>query len=245
MNLLNSLVGVVLDIFFPRRCPVCGDIVVPKSCKACDSCKDQLQLVKEPCCKKCSKPIEQEEAEYCFDCSNKKFHYEKGFALWIYDKRMKKSIGDFKYKGRREYVSFYAEEFIKYYGDVLKQLAPDALIPIPLHKAKLRTRGYNQAELLARAIGDQLQIPVINHVLIRNKKTLPQKELNDKERLKNLLEAFEICEDNHRKLSYMKRIILVDDIYTTGSTIEACTNVLKQAGVEEVFFISLCIGKGF
>jgi len=125
-------------------------------------------------------------------------------------------------------------------------LSVEGLVPVPIHKSKYRERGYNQAEVLAKGIGRELNIPVLSDLLIRNKKTLPQKQLSDKERLNNLREAFEYNSTYAEKLRRQPdRLMLVDDIYTTGSTIEACTNVLKQNGVSYVYFITLCIGKGF
>jgi ComF family protein len=233
-------------MLYPVRCPVCGDIVIPKGRRICSTCENKPQLIIEPRCKKCSKPIDQEQREYCSDCERKKYHFDYGFSLWVYDSVMKKSISDFKYNHKREYAKYYIEKVIFNYKDIIKKLAPDVLVPVPIHKSKYRERGYNQAEILAYGIGKELNIPILPHLLIRNKKTLPQKQLSDKERLKNLQEAFII---NNKALSdypkRLKRILLVDDIYTTGSTIEACTNVLLRNGVEHVYFITLCIGKGF
>lgn len=240
------MIQAILDMLYPVRCPVCGDIVIPKGRRICSTCENKPQLIIEPRCKKCSKPIDQEQREYCSDCERKKYHFDYGFSLWVYDSVMKKSISDFKYNHKREYAKYYIEKVIFNYKDIIKKLAPDVLVPVPIHKSKYRERGYNQAEILAYGIGKELNIPILPHLLIRNKKTLPQKQLSDKERLKNLQEAFII---NNKALSdypkRLKRILLVDDIYTTGSTIEACTNVLLRNGVEHVYFITLCIGKGF
>lgn len=235
----------LLDMIYPRRCPICGDIVVPKDKKACPKCVKELLTIKEPRCKRCSKPIENEEKEYCYDCETKHFTYKEGYALWLYDKRMRKSIADFKFHNRKEYADFYVEEYLRNYSDVLRKIGADALLPIPIHKSKLRTRGYNQAEILAKKIGKELDILVVCDLLIRDKKTLPQKGLNDKERLKNLLHAFSVDKEKMKGYTKVKKVILVDDIYTTGSTIEACTKVLLQNGIWEVYFMSLCIGKGY
>lgn len=236
----------ILDMLYPVRCPVCGDIVIPKGNKICTPCESKLQLIAEPRCKKCSKPIDQEQSEYCSDCKRKDYHFEYGYSLWVYDSIMKKSISDFKYNHKREYARYYIEKVILSYGNSIKRLAPDAIVPVPIHKSKYRERGYNQAEILAKGIGKELEIPVLPQLLIRDKKTLPQKQLSDKERLKNLKEAFVVS--NKALNDYpkrLKRILLVDDIYTTGSTIEACTGELKRNGIEHVYFITLCIGKGF
>jgi ComF family protein len=195
---------------------------------------------------KCSKPLEIEEKEYCNDCERKQYHFEKGFSVWLYNDDMRHSIADFKYHNKKEYAKFYVEELVRLNGKSIIKLAPDVIVPVPLHRSKYLERGYNQADILAKGVGKALGLPVLSHLLVRNKKTLPQKKLSDKERLRNLQEAFSFnqLETNN----YLKKIIsvlLVDDIYTTGSTIEACTNVLKANGVEQVYFLTICIGKGF
>lgn len=236
----------ILDIIYPVRCPICSEIVLPKNNRVCRSCKEKLQYVREPRCKKCSKPIEQEEKEYCSDCERKKFHFTKGFAVWIYDDTMRKSIAEFKYHSKKEYAKFYIEEMLRYYGEEIEKLAPDAIVPVPIHKDKFRERGYNQADILAKGLGKRLNIPVLSDLLIRNKKTLPQKQLSDKERLRNLRQAFEFNEKalyNFNK--EIKTVLIVDDIYTTGSTIEACSNILIEHSINNIYFITLCIGKGF
>lgn len=235
----------ILDMIYPARCPICGEIVIPKGRLTCKACEDKPTLVTEPRCKKCSKPIELNEKEYCSDCERRGFHYDYGYSVWVYDDVMKQSIANFKYHNKKEYAAYYISEILKNYGDRLRRLQPDAIIPVPIHSSKYIERGYNQADILARGIGKELQISVLSDLLLRTKKTLPQKKLNDKERLRNLMEAFQLNEKlaatYPRKLS---RILLVDDIYTTGSTLEACTNVLKSNGIKEVYFIVLCIGKG-
>jgi len=228
------------------RCPFCTEIVVPKGERVCTGCKEKLPYIKEPRCMKCSKPIGNDREEYCSDCARKDHHYSRGFAVWRYDETMKRSIADFKYRGRKENARFYVSEIIRLYGDKIKEISPDVIVPVPLHRSKYNERGYNQAQLLALPIGKELGIPVLPRLLLRKKKTLPQKNLSDKERLKNLTEAFGYNERlavEYKK--QIKKVLLVDDIYTTGSTIEACTHVLKSNGVLEVFFLVLCIGEGF
>jgi ComF family protein len=240
------LLHAILDILYPVRCPVCADIVVPKDRRICFGCEKKLNFISEPRCKKCSKPIEQDQKEYCSDCERKDYHFEYGYSLWVYNSVMMKSISDFKYRMKKEYARYYIGQVIENYSKAIYKMEPDALVPVPIHKSKYRERGYNQAEILAKGIGKELGIPVLPNLLIRTKKTLPQKQLSDKERLKNLREAFRFNETemkNHKK--GLKRILLIDDIYTTGSTIEACTNVLMENGIERVYFITLCIGKGF
>ncbi len=237
----------IVDILFPRRCPLCQEVVVPKDRKACYTCVSKLTPIEEPSCKKCSKAIVEQEQEYCYDCVRQKHHYERGFAIYVYEGKIKKSLLDFKFQGKQEYADFYIEQLIRHTGDKLHKLSLDLILPVPLHPRKQRVRGFNQAELLAQGIADFLKIPVYTKILCRTKYTRPQKSLDDKERLHNLEKAFEV---DLESIPYPdglmgKKILLVDDIYTTGSTIEACTRTLLRVGCAKVFFITVCIGKGY
>jgi ComF family protein len=115
-----------------------------------------------------------------------------------------------------------------------------AIIPVPIHRSRLRQRGYNQAELVAKELSRLTGIPMYGKLVKRTKKTVPQKMLNPNERQNNLKKAFNI-DSNVVKLN---KTILIDDIYTTGSTIDAVAMELKRHGVKSVFFITLCIGEG-
>ena len=105
----------------------------------------------------------------------------------------------------------------------------------------MKKRGYNQAELIANELSQMTHIPVDSDILKRVVNTTPQKELNDKERAKNLKNAFQV---NEYIVQY-KKIVLVDDIYTTGATLDACAKALKEAGAEKIYFVAACIGTGF
>lgn len=240
------MLDIVFDVIFPRRCPICSDIASPRGELICKECRTKLYPIDEPKCLKCGKPIEDMEKELCFDCERKKHHYLKGYGLFVYKGDIKKSIANFKYHNKKEYARFYVEEFLLKYSEEIERIKPDAFVPIPIHRNKKNKRGYNQADVLAKEIGERLKIPVLSNLLIRDKYTLPQKQLNDKERLRNLEKAFSLSQEaKHRFPGDLKKIVLVDDIYTTGSTIEVCTNVLLQNDVQEVYFICVCMGKGY
>lgn len=115
-----------------------------------------------------------------------------------------------------------------------------AIIPIPLHRSKMRKRGYNQAELLAKQLSECMGIPIEKDVLYRIKKTRPLKEMNGEQRHRNLKGAFAVSKSWNPR----QNILLIDDIYTTGSTIERAAGILKKAGVKNVYFLTLSIGQG-
>ncbi len=189
---------------------------------------------------KCGKPLTEERAEYCPDCRRRTYSFEKGRAAFVYDGVMRGSISRFKYHNRRKYADFYADEILKRYGRMLRSWQAEALIPVPIHKSRMRKRGFNQAALVAERMGERLGIPVEKDLLVRVKKTKAQKNLSDAERRENLKNAFQVS-GNELKL---KRVVLVDDIYTTGSTLDAGASVLREAGAEKVYFLSICIGRG-
>lgn len=231
----------LLNLIYPRRCPVCDEITGTYGKLICEACASRLHPAGEPLCKKCGKPLAREEAEYCPDCAKGKHRYTRGRAAFVYDSLMRESVGRFKYGNRREYADFYVKELLERWGDTVRSWEADALVPIPLHPKRRRRRGFNQAELIAKGLGRKLGIPVYNRLLLRVKKTRPQKELSQQERRSNLKNAFQAVQNDVR----LKKVILVDDIYTTGSTIDAAAEVLLALGAEKVYFLSICIGRGY
>lgn len=225
-----------IDLLFPRRCPVC-DRVLPLGALICPPCADGLKKIRTPFCKKCGKGLEDEREEYCADCRKTTHFYTEGRALYEYP-CIRRSMYRFKYKGRREYAEFYGREISRLLGGAIRRWNPDALVPIPLHKARKRRRGYNQAQALADVLGRQLGIRVESRLLKRVKKTVPQKYLNREMRQNNLKKAFKLCRNDVK----LNTIIVIDDIYTTGSTIDAAAAALREAGVRKVYFIALAAG---
>ena len=207
----------------------------------CQECADKVEYIEEPRCKQCGKPIRYEEQEYCHDCTEQLFHYEQGKSIWLHKGPVRWSVYQFKYHNRRIFAEFYAKELQRLYGDKLREWRIDVIIPVPLHRRRKRKRGYNQAEVLAKELGKRCNIPVDNKSVIRTINTRPQKELNDKERKKNLSDAFWVTK--HWKKS--KNVLLIDDIYTTGNTIRSVARILKQKGAEKVYFLTISIGQDF
>ena len=231
--------GILTDLLFPRRCPVCDRPVKPFGRDICDACRSALVPVREPRCLKCGKQLADAGAEYCYDCAHRRHVYDRGAALYSYA-CIRQTIYRFKYGGRREYARFLGRSLAENLGSLIRSWHPDALIPVPLHPQRELQRGYNQAELLALELGKRLEIPVLSGYLVRVKRTRPQKELEGAARQNNLKKAFKIVQDDVK----LNTIVIIDDIYTTGSTIDAAALECRAAGVRRVFFITLAIGKG-
>ncbi len=228
--------GVALQLLFPRRCPVCHEIVTPFGEKICTPCRKRVKYITEPYCMKCGKQVEEGEM-LCKDCRRYPHAFVHGRALYEYS-CMAPAIYRFKYGGCREYAEFWGEETERYLGEYIRSTGAQALIPVPLHPNRQRKRGYNQATLLARAMGKHLNMEVRTDYVCRIRDTAPLKNLTAKERQNNLKKAF-IIKQNDVKL---KLVMLVDDIYTTGSTMDGVAEALLAGGVERVYFVTLACG---
>lgn len=228
----------VLQSIYPLRCPGCDEIVTPYGQKVCADCLVKMKLLTPPWCMKCGKKL-LDEQEICSDCEREEHEFVRGRALYEYGSVFD-SVYRFKYGGRQEYADHFGEQMAYYLKDFLQKIDPDALIPIPLHRKRQIMRGYNQSLLLAQALGKYTGIPVYEDYLIRVKNTVPLKSQKPKERQNNLKKAFNVKENDVK----LEKVVLVDDIYTTGSTIDEAGRTLRQFGVKEVYFITLACGEG-
>lgn len=206
----------------------------------CPKCLSQLRPIGEPRCKKCGKAISREEEELCMDCERGSHAFEEGRGIFIYDDKMRVSMVKYKEGGRREYGDFFSRAMISYGKEELRRWRPEAVLSVPLHPRKLRMRGFDQAEYLAIPIAAKLGVPLCKGYLKKKSMTFSQKELGAAMRRRNLRDSFE-----GRKGDWaIRRLLVVDDVYTTGSTIDAVSQEAKKHGVEKVFFLTVCIGSG-
>ena len=230
----------LFNIVFPPRCPVCDEVIhVGKD--TCEDCRKKVVCIGEPSCKKCGKPLENQRREYCTDCMKKKHYFSQGKAVFVYQGEIRQSMYRFKYSNKREYAGFYAKEAVRIYGDWIRTKQIEAIVPVPMYRWKEKGRGYNQAAVFALALGEKMNLPGEKRMVKRIRNTTPQKELNDVERKINLKKAFQLVPN----IVKYRKILIVDDIYTTGSTIDAVAEVLLQAGVDEIYFLCISIGEGF
>lgn len=235
----------LLHLLFPPRCPFCDRVLFhslfARSPLVCRKCQNVPEYVKEPACCKCGKPLQDQRAEYCYDCGRKELAYTQGKALWVYKGQVKDSLYRFKYQNRREYAKHYSAELVRVHGEWIRRCGISAVVPIPLSRKRLRQRGFNQAGLLAKRLGEKMGLPVFTNLLLRVRDTRAQKELNDEERKNNLKRAFKTSANKVQ----LDHILLIDDIYTTGITMNEAAKELKRAGVTEIYCLSVSIGRGY
>lgn len=227
--MLNKIVNVV----YPRRCALCDEALDAKEQGICAVCKKKTVFIKPPMCFRCGRPVDKYD-EYCVECAKEKHFFESGRIALSY-RQVGESIYRFKYMNRTEYASFYAETMAHCMSQWLEVVKPDGLIPVPLHKNRQKKRGYNQSELLARELSKRIQVPVFNDVILRKKDTIPQKKCDKNQRIINMKKAF-IVGENVVKL---EKVVIIDDIFTTGSTIDSMAKELKAAGVKKIYFATI------
>ena len=242
-----KIIQFLIKLLFPGSCPICGEVqeqllTDDGVAHICPTCEKKLIRVTTPFCLQCGKPLEADRVcrEYCADCARHAHVFIQGRAVFVYQGAIIGSMHRLKYGNRRDYAAVFAREAYKTHGSWIRRVAPDALIPVPLHPKRRRERGYNQAELIAEELARLTGIPVEKKLLLRTVHTQPQRRLSAKERKNNLKNAFQMS----KKIVQLEKVLLIDDIYTTGSTVDAAAEVLMSAGVKKVYVLCICIGGG-
>lgn len=231
-----------LGLIYPKRCLLCDEVLPYDTVSGlCKSCKDNVMVLTMCICKKCGKPHIDPNDDICYDCNKKEHFFRQGRSMWIYEGAVKKAIHKYKYHHRKAQGKGFAQELEKFYRQNI-HWDINVITSVPLHPLKLKERSFNQSAYLATVFGRKIGAEVNNKLLIRTINTKPQKDLSDKERIFNVENAF-TWNDQYRCKN--QNILIVDDIYTTGSTIDNCAKVLLNHGAKNVYFLTLAIGKGF
>lgn len=237
----RALAENILQIFLPRRCPVCDTILSEPRELICPDCRKDLPWAAraQARCMKCSRPIEDERAEYCPSCARTEHAFDRAHAVFVYEKGMRKSVLRMKFQNRREYLDFYAKAMAAESRAFLKSSGARAVLPVPMFPRKVRERGYDQCLLLAKKYTALTGLPLITGNLVRVRNTKPQKGLSAGERVTNLRDAFAVCSPRDLPES----VLILDDIYTTGSTADEISRVLHASGVKRIFVLALTIAR--
>ena len=224
-----------LDALFPPRCGGCGEF---SGAIFCERCASELREIIEPCCARCGRVFDAlaRGDEICARCRQHPPAFECARACWVYEGPPRLTIHRFKYNRRYAMAPRLAQFVVQTPAAraLLFEWRPDFLVPVALHASRARARGFNQSALLAREIGVLCDVPALE-LLNRTRRTPPQVGLDLKARRHNVRAAFEINEKLWRDDNLTgARILLIDDVFTTGATLNECARILIQAGAGAV-----------
>jgi len=230
---LSKLKGTALDLLFPRWCVGCGregDFI-------CPSCLQSLPRITPPFCPHCGLPqsgLPQSSAKICTSCAGWEAEIDGIRSPFRFDGVIRQAIHELKYRNLRAIAGLFARLLNDYL--IANPLPGEVLVPVPLHPKRLRERGYNQSHLLARELGKLNKLPLVDDCLIREYHSPPQaRTANVDERRRNVANAFS-C--RHRRLKG-KQVLLIDDVSTSGATLDGCARALKESGATSVWGLVL------
>lgn len=237
MKIFHKIKQWLLYIFFPNTCFCCGrDLPHDNQSPLCRDCTIKLEPVCGLICQRCGLPLKSGGA-HCFNCrGSKAAKYKCSYirSALCFNEPSRALIHAFKYEKYIRIAKFFAPLMYKTFKENPPFFEAEALIPVPIHKSRLKQRGFNQAEILAKHLAVYCTLPC-EDILIRKRKTESQTKLNRKQRQQNITDAFEIKKGAKIK---GRAFILIDDVCTTGATLEECAKVLKAAGAREVLALT-------
>jgi ComF family protein len=236
MSVVSETWNGLLDLLYPPKCLVCGGSGMEE---VCHKCRKDFRALTPPLCDRCGEMISAATADtLCPSCATEtSYHFTKARAAGIYDGLLRQAILNLKYGEKRRLAAplgAYLAGFL-----TTRPFAPepfDLLIPVPLHTARLQSRGFNQAALVAKEVGRALDLPVSENALHRTRRTKAQMRLNAAERARNIQGAFEVPNPS---LVEGKSILLLDDVLTTLATTDECARVLMNAGAKRVHVVGI------
>lgn len=230
------------DLIYPPVCILCKRLISAeeKDISLCLSCQNTIEKNLPPFCQKCSRHLEESlNGDLCHQCTRTPYHFDRVWATTVYNKTLTRLIHRFKYQNKtvlRKIFSKLIFSFIKDYHIDLSTF--DFIVPIPLHPTRLRERGFNQAQLLAESLANELPATLLINQLLRTHYTRNQALLGKKERWTNIQGAFTIKGSLEFK---GKNVLLIDDLFTTGTTISEAARILKENGANNVSALTLAI----
>ena len=230
MSVVGAASRLLLNALLPPQCLKC-DAVVDSVGALCATCFAGISFIAAPLCDACGAPFETPEAEYalCGACLQDRPTFSRARAVFLYNDGSRGLVLRLKHGDRTEAAVHFAKWMNRSGAEIIA--ACDVIVPVPLHRWRLLKRAYNQSALLANALGRVAGKPVAVDALVRIKATPTQGGLDRQARRRNVAKAF--ASASPVKIAG-KRVLLVDDVYTTGATVEACTDVLLNAGAQAV-----------
>lgn len=239
--MLNKFLRSLVDIIYPRVCLACKDKLdnAPAENIICDKCFEKIQRNLPPFCHSCGRHLEKNGflKNICPACRRKILHFDRAFSPYLYSGVIKELIHEFKYKNKEflgAALAGFMLEFAREYNLPMDDF--HCVVPIPLHKTKLREREFNQAKILAGCVAKEFKKDLLADTLIRSLNTKTQTDLQIDERFENVKGSFSVVDK--RDISG-KNILLIDDVLTTGATSSEAALALKEAGANIVFVLTL------
>ena len=234
---MRKLLIKILDIVYPITCPFCNKISKEG---ICSTCRETVRKIEEPRCFSCGKPVKTMETEFCYDCNKADFAFDQGKSLYLHQEKVVDALYGLKFFNQRINGKLLGEELALHFHKEIKRWGIEEIVPVPMHPSKQRRRGFNQSEVIANGLGRALNIPVNTQLVYRIRKTKALKDLEREQRISNLDGAFGIPKSRQ----VPEVVLIVDDIYTTGVTVNKVAKVLKKAGCKKVYFLTISIGQG-
>lgn len=227
----------VADIFFPPSCLSCRVSITNSDIFFCETCLSRVQPLKGPYCPGCGKLFDSGSGEnhYCSECLKNNWHFSRASAFFLYQEPISGLIHSLKYQGFTGSLSTLNQIALTHFRLPLIDEA-EVIVPVPLHAKRLRQRGFNQSVLIARSLFYRNKTRINPQVLQKQRWTEPQTFFNGMDRRKNLHNAFTVTSP---ALIRGKKVLLVDDVFTTGTTVNECARVLKKNGAAEVWVFTL------
>ena len=229
----------ILDFFFPPQCVSCHERLLEGDEYFCSGCHGAFEPVPLPHCPLCGAPTGNKVLmkNRCPACPEGEVFYTRARAPLLYQGPVVDGIVALKFHRRLELTELFARVLLYYLKRDQADLSFDGIVPVPLHYRRFHQRGYNQSEEIGRVLSRHLGITLWAEVLRRTRYTRPQTRLAHRERRGNVQDAFEVV---YAEPVRDRRVLLLDDVYTTGSTMNACARVLKEAGAREVTALTVC-----
>jgi ComF family protein len=237
--ILKEIMTGIADVIFPPRCITCGVILEEHGpLPFCPQCTAGIRYIHSPLCPRCGIPFTTPEKEdhFCGECLVTQRPFALARAVGLYEETLLTAVHLFKYRGRIGIGKVLGGIMADFAGGIWDMKVFSVIIPVPLHRKRLRERGFNQAVILARKISKRFALPLDFLTLRRQLFTAPQVGLGREERSVNVRGAFTVRKPER---TAGKRVLLVDDVYTTGSTLLECTRTLLDAGADSVAILTL------
>ncbi len=238
MFYVKQLFHALLDVILPPICHICHSFIPNAgTLHICQTCHDRLPLVSLPLCTLCGIPFSGTGNDHrCGACTLQPPHFDSARAHFLYEGPIRDLIHAFKYNRKTHLRYPLALLVLEGISGVIADHDPNLIVPVPLHRSRLRQRGFNQAVLLGRVLSRHLALPMAPAALVRTRATEPQIELSAAERRANVRGAFAVKEPERIA---GKSILLLDDVMTTGSTMDECAKELKKAGASAVIAVTI------